>query len=454
MTAHTELRNVCPQVTQQIASWIATRNAPVATPSPTAMVWARHALLDWLGVTLAGSCEPLSQIMQEELASGGPCTLIGAGAQAGSHHAALINGAAGHALDYDDVSREMYGHPTAPVAPALLALAEISHADGPALLDALVTGVEVESAIGEMTRGGHYNLGFHATGTLGAFGAVAGCARLLGLDASKTAQALGLVASMAAGLKVNFGTMTKPFHAGTAAANGLLAARLAARGFTASGEAIEGPQGFLATQAPDAVAASFRPDNSAPFWIERTLFKYHAACYSTHATIEAVRQLRRDHGIELDDMVAIRITVNPRHLKVCNILDPETGLQMKFSLRQIAVSALDGLDTGALETFSDANARDPRYAAARQQVTVETDPNRDRMTTRVEMRLADGRELTAEADTGQPTANLDLQWDRLTAKFTAVSIPVIGERRAAQALELVANLDQARDIAPLMEAVR
>jgi 2-methylcitrate dehydratase PrpD len=259
---------------------------------------------------------------------------------------------------------------------------------------------------------------------------------------------------MAAGLKVNFGTMTKPFHAGTAAANGLLAARLAARGFTASSDAIEGAQGFLATQAPESVAAAFRPDPAAPFWIERTLFKYHAACYSTHATIEAVRQLRRDQGIGLDDMAAIRLTVHPRHLKVCNITDPETGLQMKFSLRQIAVAALDGLDTGALATFSDANACDPRYVSARQRVTVETDPDRDRMTARVVLTLADGREVAAEADTGQPATDLDAQWDRLAAKFVSVAAPVIGSDRAAKAVAQVAALDQAGDIGALMEAVR
>lgn len=439
-----------PAPTRDIAGWLASG----AVPSATARVWAKHALLDWLGVAVAGAREPLSEMLREELAAGGPCTLVGSGARAGAHHAALINGSAGHALDYDDVSREMYGHPTAPVAPALLALAEITGSGGAALLDALVAGIEAEAALGEMTRGGHYNLGFHATGTIGAFGAAAGAARLMGLDAEAAARALGLAASMVAGLKVNFGTMAKPFHAGTAAANGLLAARLAARGFTASPEAIEAPQGFLATQAPDSVPEPFRPDPAAPFRIERTLFKHHAACYSTHATIEAVRHLRRAHGIGLDDMSEIRLTVHPRHLKVCDIPEPETGLQMKFSLRQIAVAALDGLDTGRLATFTDAVARDPRYVAARGRVTVETDASRDRMTARVVIRLTDGREVTAESDTGQPAGDLPGQWDRLAAKFRAIAAPVIGEPRADAAIGLVASLDQAGDIAALMEAVR
>jgi len=411
-------------------------------------------LLDWFGVTLAGSREPLSAILRDELATGGPCTLLGSTTTTDAHHAALINGAAGHALDYDDVSREMYGHPTAPVAPALLALAETGGASGAALLDALVAGVEVESAIGEMTGGGHYNLGFHATGTIGAFGAAAGAARLLRLDAEAAGRALGLAATQAAGLKINFGTMAKPFHAGTAAAAGLLAARLAARGFTASGEAIEGPQGFLATQCPDSAPLPFRPDPSAPFWIERTLFKYHAACYSTHGTIEAVRTLRARHGIGLSDMEAMTLHVHPRHLKVCNIAEPRTGLEMKFSLRQLAVAALDGRDTAALETFSEAAATDPRYVAARRRVTVETDPDRDRLTTRVEIRLMDGRHLAADTDVGQPAADLRAQWDRLAAKFASLATPVIGAAQAERAVAAVAALDRATDISGLIAALR
>ncbi len=338
--------------------------------------------------------------------------------------------------------------------PTLLALAETGGASGAALLDALVAGVEVESAIGEMTGGGHYNLGFHATGTIGAFGAAAGAARLLRLDAEAAGRALGLAATQAAGLKCNFGTMAKPFHAGTAAAAGLLAARLAARGFTASDEAIEGPQGFLATQCPDSAPLPFRPDPSAPFWIERTLFKYHAACYSTHGTIEAVRALRARHGIGLSDMEAMTLHVHPRHLKVCNIAEPRTGLEMKFSLRQLAVAALDGRDTAALETFSDATATDPRYVTARRRVAVETDPDRDRLTTRVEIRLMDGRHLAEDTDVGQPATDLPAQWDRLAAKFASLATPVIGAAQAVRAVAAVAALDRATDISGLIVALR
>jgi 2-methylcitrate dehydratase PrpD len=435
----------------QIADWAATSG----TPSPRALLWAKHALLDWLGVTIAGSREPLSAILREELAQGGgPCTLVGAGTGADMHNAALINGAAGHALDYDDVAREMEGHPTSPVAPAVIALAEHTGASGTAVLDALIVGVEVENALGLMTEGAHYAAGFHATGTIGSFGAAMACARLMGLDISQTAATLGIAASQAAALKCNFGTMVKPFHAGKAAANGLLAARLAARGFTANPDAIEAPQGFMATQSPDFHAAPFRPDPAAPFWIERTLFKYHAACYSTHAAIDAVGHLRRDHGLSLADMAAITLTVHPRHLNVCNIPEPQTGLQMKFSLRHLAAMALAGADTSALATYSDANVNDPRYVAARRKVTVVAEPQRDRMVTQVEITLTDGRQFEMEADTGQPATDLPGQWQRLAQKFTAVAAPVIGADKATKLIARIETIDQADDISAPMALAR
>jgi 2-methylcitrate dehydratase PrpD len=440
-----------PGLSAQIAEWAAT----TGPPSPRAMEWARHALLDWLGVTIAGAREPLSAMLRGELAqSGGPCSLIGAGAGADMHGAALINGAAGHALDYDDVAREMEGHPTCPVAPAVLALAEHSGASGAAVLDALVAGIEVENALGLMTRGAHYAAGFHATGTIGSFGAAVACARLMGLDTGATAAALGLAASQAAALKCNFGTMVKPLHAGKAAANGLMAARLAARGFTANPEAIEAPQGFMATQCPGFEATPFRPDPAAPYWIERTLFKYHAACYSTHAAIDAIGRLRREHGLSLADMAAMTLTVAPRHLKVCDIPEPRTGLQMKFSLRHLAALALDGVETGALETYCDANASDPRYVAARRKVTVVAEPERDRMVSRVGITLTDGQRLEAEADTGQPATNLPDQWQRLARKFSAVAEPVIGPEKAARIVARIDAFDQADDIGALMALAR
>ncbi len=438
-----------PQVTREIAEWVASG----AATTPRARIWARHALLDWLGVTIAGAGEPLVAILREEMEAPGSCTLIGGGS-AHLHGAALINGAAGHALDYDDVVSALNGHPTAPVAPAILALAEETGASGAAVVDALIAGIEVEASLGAMIGGSHYEKGFHATGTLGTLGAAAGCGRLMGLDAERTACALGIAASQAAGLKCNFGTMTKPFHVGKAAANGLMAARLAARGFTANPEAVEATAGLMWTQAPEFVPVPLRADPAAPKHVEHLLFKFHAACYLTHAPMNAIIGLREAHGMTLDDMTAMTITVSPRHQDVCNIQNPSTGLEVKFSLRHTGVMALTGAETAALDAYTDAVANDPALVAARGRTRVAIDPDRDWMTGHVTIRLIDGRELMAEADAGQPATDTDAQWDALSAKFAALVAPVLGAERARAVIDAISGIEQLENIGDLLALAR
>ncbi|MCB1512427.1 MAG: MmgE/PrpD family protein [Hyphomicrobiaceae bacterium] len=442
-------------LTRDAATWLA--GLTTDKISPRARLWARHALLDWIGVTLAARDEPLVAILCEELAGeSAPCTVIGQGKRANLLDAALINGSASHALDYDDVGRAVHGHPSVPVFPALLALAEVMDVSGRALLDAFVAGVEVESAIGDMTVDSHYAQGFHATGTLGAIGAAAAAAKLLGLDAEATARALSIAASQSAGLKCNFGTMVKPFHAGKAAANGLLAARLAARGFTASHNGLEGPQGFADVLSPRFVSGPIRPNAEAPFHVEKILFKFHASCYSTHATIEALKDLRSKHDVGLDDLDNIAIFVNTRQAGNCSIPDPETGLQVKFSLRQLAVMALDGRDTSALETFSAETANDQRYVAARQNVSIDYNAARDRMTARIALSLKDGRTLVGDADTGKPAEDLDLQWTRLSEKFTSISQSALGSAdRCREVITTVSDFETATpaDVKSLVQSI-
>src|SRR5256886_3163403 len=183
-------------------------------------------------------------------------------------------------------------------------------------------------------RPGHYDRGFHATGTVGCLGAAAACARLLGLDAEATALALGIAGTQAAGLKSQFGTMCKPFHAGKASQNGLLAARLAARGFTSRPDLLECEQGFALTHGPD-----FRPEAAlaAPaggFYIFGNLFKYHAACYLTHGPIEAARAAREQHNIRPEQVAGIRLRLDKSCERGCNIPAPTDRPEAKFSLRQ------------------------------------------------------------------------------------------------------------------------
>ena len=214
---------------------------------PPARELVRQCVLDYLGVALAGAIDGLVRLLLDEMseAGGAPqASVIGHEAWLPALSAALVNGVAAHALDYDDVNMAMPGHPSVAILPALLALAELRRSSGREVATAFVAGYETACRIGAALQPGHYNLGFHSTGTIGSFEAAAACARLLGLDAETTAIALGIAGTQAAGLKSQFGTMCKPFHAGKAAQCGLLAARLASRGFSSRTDIVECVQGF------------------------------------------------------------------------------------------------------------------------------------------------------------------------------------------------------------------
>src|SRR5258708_30567059 len=249
---------------------------------------ARQCVLDYFGVALAGAGDELVRLVLDELAEAGgapQASVIGHGTRLPALSAALVNGAAGHALDYDDVNMAMPGHPSVAILPGLLALAELKGSSGREVVTAFVAGYETACRIGAALSPGHYNLGFHSTGTVGSFGAAAACARLLGLDAEATAVALGIARTQAAGLKSQFGTMCKPFHAGKAAQNGLLAARLAARGFSGRADLVECVQGFAATHGPDFHPAAALAVPPRGFHIHANPFENPAACYLTRAPI-------------------------------------------------------------------------------------------------------------------------------------------------------------------------
>src|SRR5580700_3084033 len=214
-----------------------------------AIEWSKAAILDTVGVTLAGSREECTRIVEHVMAegagAGGDCLIFGSDRRAPPLVAALVNGTAAHALDFDDVSNSLGGHPSAPILPALFALADSQDCDGRAFIAAYVAGFETETRIARGVHFHHYEKGWHPTATLGVFGAAAASCHLLGLDRAKTAQALAVAASLASGIKANFGTMTKPLHVGHTARNGLFAAFLARDGFTANPGALEHKQGFL-----------------------------------------------------------------------------------------------------------------------------------------------------------------------------------------------------------------
>ncbi|MDX1432059.1 MAG: MmgE/PrpD family protein [Gammaproteobacteria bacterium] len=414
---------------------------------------ARHCILDWFGVTLAGSREDTARIvLAEALEQGGAAqaTLVGDGTRTGVLQAALVNGTASHALDYDDVQFAMFGHPTVTVVPAVLALAERDGLSGRELLTAFVAGVEAECRIGLLATDGHYARGYHATGTFGTFGAAASAARMLGLDADTTAIALGIAGTQAAGLKAVFGTMCKPLHAGKAAANGLYGALLAKRGFTSRDDILECDQGFVSTLSPGMDAEAALRGLGEQFHTRDVLFKYHAACYGTHASINAARRLREQHDIDPEQVAKIEIKVPVRNLKVCNIQNPQTGLEAKFSLRLTAAMALTGVNTADIAVYTDELCRAPTLIALRDKARIVGEQSFARGQTEVIVSMRDGVVYREFGDVSVPDSDLDHQGARLEEKFRAIATPIIGEKKADELIALVAEIDSLDDMSPLL----
>lgn len=434
-------------------------NALVSAPLPEDIrLLARQCVLDWLGCAIAGWREPLSQmLLAQALEDGGNpiASVIGHAHRVSARQAALLNGAYGHAIDYDDVGAALGGHPTAAILPAVLAAAEAQGANGEQVLRAFVAGYEAGSMVGLLVAPGHYARGFHATGTVGAIGAAVGVATLMGLDADATARAVGIAATQTAGLKSQFGTMCKPLHAGKASENGLVAAQLARRGFTSRLDILECEQGFAATQSPDfnPQAAFARP--SGDFHIRANLFKYNAACYGTHGAIEASRALAREHGIDPAQISRIEVRAEQATERMCNIIGPKTGLEGKFSLRFNTAFAVAGGDTSSPDVYSEQTVARPDLVELQKRVNVVFMPaGWPRMNTEVEIRLSDGRMLSRRHDVSRPATDLPAQGARLLQKFTSLATPVIGAGATQALAAQVQSLESVRGVGELLSLAR
>ena len=275
---------------------------------------------------------------------------------------------------------------------------------------------------------------------------------LLGLDPEQFGAAMGIAASNSSGLKANFGTMTKPLHAGQAAERGLLAARLASQGYTASGEAVDGNQGLTRAAGSGRLDGSRIDDWGHSWATAQALFKYHAACHCTHAGIEATRSLLAN-GIKADEIERLTLTVNPSILDMCGIGEPVTGLEAKFSLRGTQALVLAGADTTAVETFDDGSINRPEVRALLPRVVIQTDDTVGDLASRVEA-LTPGGTLHAAHDVSRPATDLDAQGKKLRAKFHALAAPVLGKVAAAALDDRLTNLPAAPNTRDLLTLTR
>ena len=380
---------------------------------------ARLALLDWYAVTWAGAAEPAVAIVRAETeAQGGnpQARLIGGALRTSTLGAALVNGIAGHVLDYDDVQNVLPGHATAPVAPAVLALAESIGASGEDLLLAFIAGFETTCRVGALTAPGLFRRGWQGTSPAGAIGAAAACAKLLNFDVEQTRSALGLAATQASGMQAVFGSMAKCFNVGKAAQSGLLAAQLVARGFDCTRNVLEAERGYAALFADGGNAAAALATPPGGWHLCRNLFKHHASCFMTHSPLEALVRLRNAQPFAANDVDRLVLRVEPHFHKVVLTPVPKTGLEVKFNVQHCLALALGGIDTGAVSAFSDELAVRPDLQALAAKVEVELVPDMVFSAAEVEVHLKDGRRLKLAIDTGEPESDVALSTQRVAAK--------------------------------------
>ncbi len=339
--------------TGTIAKWVVNTNYEDIPPD--AIRVANESCFDLLGVILAGSTEPVGEIIQQYVSDQGgapEATVLASGFRSSMANAALANGTMGHALDYDDFGG--FGHPTAAIFPALLALGEHTGATGRDLLEAYVIGCEIGLAVQHATKYNQMEKGFHSTAVIGRLACAAACAKLLKLDEEQTTTALGIAGSMASGLIHNFGTMTKPLHTGLTCRDGVMATQLAQRGLSSGNQVLEHPFGFAATVIGEGIydLDEMAENLGTPFRIQDALIiKKYPCCGGNHAMLDSLFSLMRQHDFTHEDVV--NAEVDQSYYSVVMLYqEPEDALQGKFSAKyNVAAALIDG-EIG-IETFRD-----------------------------------------------------------------------------------------------------
>jgi len=438
------------EMTRQIAEFISQAD-PSGIPEPI-YEHAKVAVMDWLGVTLAGCNEPLVNILLEQAdAMGGSAqaSIIGRGQKRSVAQAALINGAASHALDFDDTLYTYISHPTATLLPGLFALAQWRQKDGKSLLAAYIIGFEVGVVIGVSAGLAHYMSGYHATSTIGSLASAAAAAFLLELDTQHSLYALGIGGTQSAGLKQVFGTMCKPFHAGRASEIGVTAALLAQAGFTSAEDILEGANGFFSALGGKADHDALSGLGS--HWeIVNLAQKYHASCHGTHSALEASQRIFRENRLSMSDVQSIRVTTSEVALAAAFRTTANTGLEGKFSIAYCVTNAVMRNDTG-LKAFTDGMVRSPVIQENMKKVRVQTDPGFTGMAARVEVETDGGQVFESYSDVFDEIPDLEEKKGRIQSKFAYLAEPHLDANRIGKITDAISNLESIDNIAGFIE---
>ncbi|HTX02019.1 MAG TPA: MmgE/PrpD family protein [Acidimicrobiales bacterium] len=442
---------------------------------PASVVEASLAsILDGLGLALAGSISQPGRLLGRYLHELGVLradgsTILGRVERADPRFAALANGLDIHADDYDDTqlavaADRVYGlltHPTAPVLPAVLALAERDGRSGADLVLAYNLGVEVECKVAEAINPRHYQEGFHTTGTVGCFGSAAGASALLGLDEEATRRALSIAASQAAGLRENFGTMTKPLHAGRAAEAGVVAAQLAALGWSANPEILDAPRGFFRAAGGGYARRGIEGKLASPWAFDEpgVSIKPHPSGSLTHPAMTALAALIAEHRLAAEEVRALRVGTSSNMPNALIYHRPTTALEGKFSMEFcLAVLLLDG--RAGLAEFTDATVHRPDVQAMIERVDFHVDKEAeaagyDKMRSIVTVELANGDVLRRVCDFAKGSPSAPMSFDEVAAKFAGcAAFAGWPADRADRVVELVAALASLGSLDELLTCLR
>lgn len=450
-----------PAVVGALARWAAGTDFDTL---PRDAVWAaKRALIDYLGVALAGSDHPLAARLQSYLDAQhctGSCGLIGRAGRASFESAVLFNAAIGHVLDFDDTCEGLGGHPSVVLLPGLLALAEVRPVTGRELILSYCVGYEVLAELGRRVNFEHYNRGWHPTATLGVVGSAVACAKLIGLSAERTAAALAVALSFSAGLKVNFGTDMKAVQVARGAQGGVIAAQMAAAGISGSPEAFEGRRGFGEVYNGPG---QFRDEPVAPsFPLPWSLvdpgpvIKQYPCCGSTHSAVDAARGVSAALGTA-DGIERVVVRLHPNRLAHTNRPSPRTPLDAKFSVQFVTALALSRGNV-VLSDFEEDSLRDPKVLSLADRVSAEPLPadrlGPEQFAAETEVWTRGGRHEFARVEKAKGRgAGLALTDAEVTGKFSNCADRVIGAASVKQLLADAFRLEDLQNVGQLMGQV-
>lgn len=442
-----------PPITQILAEYVA--GHPSRGWSDAVDREAHRTFLNWLGCAVGAARHEAADAALAAVRMLEPApqaTVLGRTEKVDMASAALLNGITSHTFDFDDTHLKTIIHPAGPVASALLALAEHTGASGREVLDALVLGIDVACRLGNMVYPEHYDRGWHITGTTGMFGAAAGCARLLKLDARRTAMALGIAASQPVGLREQFGTMTKPFHPGGAARAGLMAALMAQHGYTASPRAIEAPRGWAQVVSTKCNWNEVTDELGQRFEISFNSYKPFACGIVIHPSIDACVQLRAQN-IRAEDVERIELKVHSLVLELTGKKEPADGLSAKFSVYHGCAAGLLFGRAGE-EEFSDALVTRADVVDLRRKVVATVDDAIDEASADVTAVLRDGRRVHVFVEHAIGSLQRPMSDADLAGKFHALSEPVLGQASTQALLDACRQLGTAADVRALTALAR